>query len=99
VVGRTYSEYLVQKSGLKVTARNQGRHNGFIHDNEGLHYSRVPTYLMYKSIDDETQSTCKLATNIAVVVAAVVTDLVLLKRVGLLRVKSRDRQIGGQGSG
>jgi len=54
---------------------------------------------MYKSIDDETQSTCKLATNIAVVVAAVVTDLVLLKRVGLLRVKSRDRQIGGQGSG
>jgi hypothetical protein len=40
-----------------------------------------------------------LATNIAVVVAAVVTDLVLLKRVGLLRVKSRDRQIGGQGSG
>ena len=51
---------------------------------------------MYKSIDVETQSTCKLPTNTAVLVA--VTDLVLLKRAGLLVVKSRERQTGAEGS-
>ena len=49
---------------------------------------------MYKSIDVETQSTCKLPTNTAVLVA--VTDLVLLKLAGLLVVKSRDRQTGAE---
>lgn len=50
---------------------------------------------MYKSIDVEMQSTCKLPTNTPVLVA--VTDLVLLKRAGLLVVKRRDRQAGQRG--
>jgi hypothetical protein len=45
---------------------------------------------MYKSIDVEAQSTCKLPTNTAVVVA--VTDLFLLKPVGLLVVKRKERE-------